>query len=148
MTNLSQVYTWGSGDCSRLGYQPPLRQQLFPKHVSLETKIKKVALGMFHALALDFEGRLYSWGSGASGQLGHNKLQNDVKHTFIQKEPQIIVDIASQNIQDIAVGAKHNLALSDKGSLFTWGCNKKGQLGLGDVKGALKPKIPMNVIEK
>ena len=82
-----KVYTWGRGDCSRLGYQPPLKQQLLPKKVDLPVKIKKVALGMFHALSLADSGEVYSWGSGASGQLGHDKLMNDVHEPSLLEKP-------------------------------------------------------------
>lgn len=34
-----------------------------------------VTSGWRHSLALDAEGRVYSWGWGAYGQLGHGQLQ-------------------------------------------------------------------------
>lgn len=73
-----KVFTWGRGDCGRLGYQPPLKQQTIPKQVDIPFKVKDLALGLFHSLALTVDGEVFSWGSGASGQLGHNKLMNDV----------------------------------------------------------------------
>lgn len=37
--------------------------------------IVSVASGWRHSLALDREGRVYSWGWGSYGQLGHNQRQ-------------------------------------------------------------------------
>lgn len=73
-----QVFTWGRGDCGRLGYNPPLKIQSVPAKVGLPHKVLHVALGLFHALALTSSGQVYSWGSGVSGQLGHDKVLNDV----------------------------------------------------------------------
>ena len=40
------------------------------------------------------------------------------------------------------------MALSLEGLVSVWGCNKKGQIGLGDVKGALRPKVCKLLDEK
>jgi alpha-tubulin suppressor-like RCC1 family protein len=119
-----------------------------PKQVNLPCKIKFLALGLFHALALSDDGEVFSWGSGASGQLGHNKLLNDVNILLHEKEPLKIAEFEDKKIMQISAGAKHSLALSQDGALYAWGCNKKGQLGLDEVKGALKPKQVKSVLEK
>ena len=49
---------------------------------------------------------------------------------------------------DIAAGAKHSLAVCSDGSAYAWGCNKKGQCGLGESVGALKPKPVKYLNEK
>jgi alpha-tubulin suppressor-like RCC1 family protein len=36
------------------------------------------------------------------------------------------------NVTDIAAGNHHNLAVGEEGSVYTWGDNYRGQLGLGD----------------
>jgi alpha-tubulin suppressor-like RCC1 family protein len=38
-------------------------------------RIVAVASGWRHSLALDAEGRVYSWGWGSYGQLGHGQRQ-------------------------------------------------------------------------
>ena len=35
------------------------------------TLVRSVACGMFHSLAIDRSGKVWSWGSGAHGKLGH-----------------------------------------------------------------------------
>jgi alpha-tubulin suppressor-like RCC1 family protein len=58
------------------------------------------------------------------------------------------MELANKQIADIAAGAKHSLALAADGSIYSWGCNRKGQIGLDELKGALKPKRPKNLLEK
>jgi alpha-tubulin suppressor-like RCC1 family protein len=115
----------------------------------LSLQVKKVGLGSYHAVALSNHGQVITWGSGISGQLGHDKILNDVMSTVnFKKDPQIIISLSEKVIVDIAVGSKHNIALADDGSVFGWGCNSKGQLGLGQVKGALRPKVVKLLPEK
>lgn len=78
LTQDGKVFTWGRGDCARLGYNPPLKQQKAPLLLQLKHKITQLGLGMFHAVALTDTGEVYTWGSGISGQLGHDKILNDV----------------------------------------------------------------------
>jgi len=134
-----QLFTWGRGDGGRLGYAPPLKIQAQPARVRLPVKVARVALGLFHALALSDSGQVFAWGSGASGQLGHDKLLTDVASAH-QQEPKLVAAFADRLVSDVAAGAKHSLAVCSDGSAFAWGCNKKGQCGLGDCVGALKPK--------
>lgn len=50
-------------------------------------------------------------------------------HLRIQYYPRIVNVLAHENIIEIAAGKLHCLALSDKGIVFSWGCNEQGQLG-------------------
>lgn len=44
------------------------------------SKIKEIATGDFHSLALDAEGRIFSFGDNSFGQLG---FQNDTEHPYV-----------------------------------------------------------------
>jgi hypothetical protein len=44
-----------------------------------------------------------------------------------------------EQVRTIAVGAFHNLALSDDGILWAWGNNEYGQLGIGDTQPRSQP---------
>ncbi|CAE8620841.1 unnamed protein product, partial [Polarella glacialis] len=86
-----------------------------------------VAVGKDHALMLTDEGVLYSWGaSNDFGQLGR-PAANEAK--MMEPSP-IINGIKSEILVQIACGANHCLALSQRGMLFAWGSNKAGQLGI------------------
>lgn len=44
-----------------------------------------------------------------------------------------------QSVRVIAVGAFHNLALIDDGTVMAWGNNEYGQLGIGDTQPRSQP---------
>ena len=48
----------------------------------------------------------------------------------------------------IACGANHTAALTEKGQLFTWGCAVNGRLGHGDEKDQWVPKVVFTMMGK
>ena len=44
--------------------------------------------------------------------------------------PQLVPDLADQEIIEIDVGAEHVAALSSKSQVFSWGMNNEGQVSL------------------
>lgn len=59
---------------------------------------------------------------------------------------QISVPVRVQGLESvrlIAVGAFHNLALQENGTLWAWGNNEYGQLGTGDTQPRSQP-IPVH----
>ncbi|XP_049844846.1 E3 ubiquitin-protein ligase HERC2 [Schistocerca gregaria] len=98
--------------------------------------IKKVAVhsGGKHAMALTLDGKVFSWGEGEDGKLGHgNKLTLD--------KPHLIKRLKSKRIRDIACGSSHSAAITSSGELYTWGLGEYGRLGHGDNVTQLKPKV-------
>lgn len=72
----------------------------------------------------------FSVGCDYKGQLGHGQQQNlHDRRKFVQVPKSLSFDIL---ISQISCGASHTLMLTKKGELFAMGCNKIGQLGLGD----------------
>lgn len=47
-----------------------------------------------------------------------------------QATPRRVSSLKSK-IVAVAAGNKHTVVASDSGEVFTWGCNKEGQLGYG-----------------
>lgn len=120
------VYVWGQNNYAQIGngeiglYSPPTQ-------VKGELDGKKIVFikGRFnHSLALDFEGRVYSWGQNDSGQLGHTQ-ENLITPT------QIKGILAEKNIVSIDSGYSHTIALDSEGKVYSWGDNGWGQLGNG-----------------
>ncbi|CAG9815802.1 unnamed protein product [Phaedon cochleariae] len=98
--------------------------------------VKKVAVhsGGKHAMALTLDGKVFSWGEGEDGKLGHgNRLNLD--------KPRMIEALRSKKIRDIACGSSHSAAITSGGELYTWGLGEYGRLGLGDNVTQLKPKL-------
>ncbi|XP_038015971.1 protein RCC2 isoform X1 [Motacilla alba alba] len=78
-----------------------------------------------HSLLITAEGKLWSWGRNEKGQLGHG----DTKRV---EAPRPIEALSSEAIVAAACGRNHTLALTESGSVFAFGENKLGQLGLGN----------------
>ena len=99
-----------------------------------------IACGHWHNLALSEFGDVYSWGWNEHGQLGHSTDTPVVAiPTLIELPPKDQDDV---NFVSIGCGERHSVAISEGGSVYTWGWNKYGQLGRrtsGDV--AKKPQM-------
>ncbi|XP_065506291.1 protein RCC2 [Caloenas nicobarica] len=78
-----------------------------------------------HSLLITAEGKLWSWGRNEKGQLG----QGDTKRV---EAPKLIEVLGGEAIVLAACGRNHTLALTESGSVFAFGENKMGQLGLGN----------------
>ncbi|XP_011304625.1 E3 ubiquitin-protein ligase HERC2 [Fopius arisanus] len=137
VTQEGKLYACGEGTNGRLGlgdnnnvYEPKLIPFLS------QYIIKKVAVhsGGTHAIALTQDSKVFSWGEGEDGKLGHgNRLSLD--------KPRLIEAFKSKRIRDIACGSGHSAAISSNGELYTWGLGEYGRLGHGDTATQLKPKL-------
>ena len=77
----------------------------------------KVAAGG-HSAAIGMNGELFLWGSGTFGEY--------LCPTEVAKSDGIFVDVS--------VGSSFGSAVHENGSIWTWGTNSKGELGLGDME--------------
>ncbi|CAH1964040.1 unnamed protein product [Acanthoscelides obtectus] len=139
-----KLYACGEGTNGRLGLghnnnvQSPRPIPFLSQYV-----IKKVAVhsGGKHAMALTLDGKVFSWGEGEDGKLGHgNRLNLD--------KPKMIETLKSKKIRDIACGSSHSAAITSSGELFTWGLGEYGRLGHGDNVTQLKPKLVKSLLGK
>jgi alpha-tubulin suppressor-like RCC1 family protein len=91
------------------------------------SSISQVAVGKYHVLALDTNGKVYGWGLNDYGQIADHIMDNTVRTNPIE-----IVFEANATIIAISAGGTHSVALSSTGAIYTWGDNIGGQLGRGD----------------
>src|SRR5687768_14087121 len=79
---------------------------------------------------------LFGWGTNQNGQLGIGTWgSQEIKPTPI---PFFDVYV----ITKVVAGRLHVLALTNEGSLFSWGDNQSGQLGLGhDINESIPQQI-------
>ena len=86
-----------------------------------------VAAGCWHSLALTQEGRLWAWGNGYYGQLGYGNYNTQTSWAF--PVPEII------GVTSIKAAVKQSMALKDNGTVWVWGVNEYGQLGIDPAVG-------------
>ena len=99
----------------------------------LGLRVRGVACGAAHSLAVTANGEVLSWGLGGSGQLGHGDY-------FSTPTPRRIMGLASEVALGCACGFGHSIVLSKAGSLYSWGWNRDGQLGVGDLENRASPQ--------
>lgn len=119
-----RCYTWGKCHYGQLGHGELYQNELVPRPVAAlnDVKIKSVAAGDSHVLAITTAGQLYTWGVGFYGCLGHD----DEKPLTL---PKLVEALKDQHLESAAGGAFHSLAVTTSGSLFVWGRNHCGQIG-------------------
>lgn len=131
VTSLGEVYTWGYGRGGRLGHpdfdiHSGQAAVITPRRVTsgLGSRcVKTIAAAKHHTVLATEGGEVFTWGSNREGQLGYTSVDT-------QPTPR---RVSSLKLKIIAVAAanKHTAVVSESGEVFTWGCNKEGQLGYG-----------------
>lgn len=84
-------------------------------------------------------GLAYSWGWNNNGQLGHNDVISRIK-------PQLIKRLGNfggkkLSVKKVVCGSRCCIALTGRGSLFSWGRGDDGQLGHGDKNPQRQPRL-------
>ncbi len=121
----SPLRSWGSN-----GYgQPGLGDtdnRLAPAVVAFfaGTAINGVTGGN-HSLATTDDGALWAWGRNSHGQLGLGDATS-------RSSPERVASLSSRTTTAIAAGLDFSLALTSDHTVWAWGRNQNGQLGLGD----------------
>ena len=137
ITEDGDTYTWGKGKDGRLGhgdekdhYTPKLVEGLAGK------KAKEVACGEFHSIVCTDDGRVYSFGDGSHGQLGHGSTEDKLTPTLIQQ-----VFLEKKFVIQVTCGFYHSMALASDGRLYTWGEGDDGNLGHGSELSSVLPSV-------
>ncbi|TYZ59074.1 hypothetical protein PybrP1_007194 [[Pythium] brassicae (nom. inval.)] len=91
----------------------------------------ELACGLYHSLALCGK-RVYSWGNGDDGRLGHGNVDTCL-------EPTLVAALSDTPVKAIACGGSHSGALAASGDVFLWGNGQHGQLGLGALRSRRTP---------
>ncbi len=88
---------------------------------------QRIAAGDSHSIAIDPSGNLFTWGANLFGQLGNgNTTDSNVPVAVISSGV-----LAGKTLTAIAAGRYHSTALTEDGTVYSWGGNAFGQLGNG-----------------
>ncbi|MCD7948507.1 MAG: InlB B-repeat-containing protein [Oscillospiraceae bacterium] len=108
-----------------------------------DVSVTAIATGKHHTLALDSTGHVWSWGQNYFGQLGlgYRTTGEDINNVTT---PQLISGLS--DVEAIAASYNsHSLALTSNGTLYAWGYNYYGQLGMGTTASATPIMTPTAV---
>ena len=114
------------GTCTTTYTTPTIMKSL------LGLSIKQISCGNQHIMAITQAGRVYSWGTGAYGRLGHEN-ESDIS------VPTLITALKHIPIESISCGYAFNIAIAQSGQVYSWGVGANGRLGLGDEFNRLLP---------
>jgi alpha-tubulin suppressor-like RCC1 family protein len=117
------LYSWGDATEGQVG-DGTFTDRPSPVPVGPSFVWRSAAAGGFFSVALRHDGSLYTWGANNYGQLGLGGV--DYAH---KSSPQRVG--SANDWVAAAAGMYHVLALKANGTLWAWGYNFDGQLGIG-----------------
>ena len=114
VSTTGRLYSFGRGQSGRLGHGDTAHQ-LAPRLVAAlqGVRVSAAAAGEAHSLALS-EGKVYSFGSGQHGALGHD-------FTADQLTPRVIAGMLGVREHSVAAGTSTSLAVTSDGEAYGWG---------------------------
>lgn len=122
------IHAWGRNSFGQLGLNDQTDRLTPTACRSLRNqKIKYMSCGEDHSAALTIDGRVFTFGSGTYGQLGHGSDSNDIL-------PRQVLELSGNEVTQIACGRRHTLAhVPRTGHLYSFGMGGCGQLGIANV---------------
>jgi alpha-tubulin suppressor-like RCC1 family protein len=125
------LWSWGSNLFGQLGVNDTTRRSTPVTTLLGGNNWKSITGGFYHTIALKTDGTLWSWGYNDNGQLG-------VNNTTSRSTP-VTTLLGGTNWKSIAGGYYHTIALNTDGTLWNWGSNDNGQLGVNNTTSRSTP---------
>lgn len=125
-----KVLCWGGRSSGAIGdgVDDPVGRALEPQEVDSDETFRFVTAGHSHVCALTVDGRAYCWGVGTSGRLGNGSVSKQTRPVAVEQDDLVFVDLVAAH--------SHTCGLTTTGSVYCWGSNEYGQLGIGGGGGA------------
>ena len=134
-----EVWAWGNNASGQLGdnsssqSSAPLRVKGL-NNIGFLKDVTAIAAGADHSLAVLCDGSVVAWGNNNSGQLGDGTNTRSLFPILVQGLP------AGVKAFSIAAGDFHSVAVMEDGTVYSWGGNADGQLGVNSNTDALTAK--------
>jgi alpha-tubulin suppressor-like RCC1 family protein len=132
ITTTGGLFTWGYNRDGPLGIGSNVNSSLRSSPVQIGTTVwKSVATNGLATSAIRSNDTLWGW-----GYVFHLGTNNIPSNTHLVSSP---VQIGTSSWTQVSVGFESGLAIRNGGSLFVWGINSFGQLGLNDIGSRSSP---------
>ncbi len=116
------LWIWGGNSYGQLGDNTTTTRNTPVTTFAGGNDWKQVSGGQQHTSAIKTDGTLWIWGGNGTGQLGDN--------TITRRSTPITTFTGGTNWKQVSGGNNHTAAIKTDGTLWTWGRNNSGQLGL------------------
>lgn len=132
-------YCQGLNSNGQLG-EGSTTQRTTPYKIStFEQPLMSISAGPAHTCAITFDGSLYCWGSGNTGELGIGSAPTT------ETQPREVTIEANgleyNKALQVEVGTSHSCSLFDDLQLYCWGYNNYGQLGINSLTQQTRPQV-------
>jgi len=117
------LWAWGYNADGELGDGTNINKNS-PVQIGIATNWAKISTGGNHTLAIKTDGSLWAWGRNSEGELGNGTVSG-------WKNIPTQIGTAT-NWARISAGGLHCIAIKTDGTLWAWGYNNSGQLGVGN----------------
>ena len=155
LSDKGEIFGWGNNEYNQLTMCGSKEPQIgIPRHLKLPAYIKlpivSVAAAGTHCLLLDSNNQVWTWGYGLLGR--GPKCEESIEPLMVPEtlfgRYKDLEHSTKRRIMSINCGLNCSAVLLDDGSLYMWGKNKYGSLGIGEKKDAyfpLRVSVPASV---
>ena len=112
LTEQGSIYSMGSNYKCKLGLDKSLlfTGQWTLIELSLPCSFRKLAAGGIHSSALTNDGRVFTWGCGSDGRLGHGESEGH-RYLYKESEPRSVETLSQFETVDLATSYYHMAAI-------------------------------------
>ncbi|MGB4549962.1 MAG: carboxypeptidase regulatory-like domain-containing protein [Syntrophales bacterium] len=115
------VWAWGVGTSGQLG-NGQFDNSSVPVQVQGLTGITAIACGGYHSMAVGSGGTVWTWGDNIDGRLGWDTAG------WPSSIPDQVTGLSG--VISVAGGDYHSMAVTSTGTVWAWGLNSEGRLGV------------------
>ena len=131
----TELWVWGFGLQGQLGLGDDMNRMI-PTIIGTETTLGEshvltASYGYFYTMVVTKDGALWTFGMGEQGALGHNDRNTRLVPTRVEAQ-----HFGNANVVSTAGAYFHSAAVTEDGTLFTWGIGDESK-GLGDASGSM-----------
>ena len=132
ITGDSVLYGWGNNMYCQLGNGGTYNQGI-PKKITNIPKVHQFIFNGYSGIVLGVDNCVYAWGNNSYGEAGSGDTYRNV---YAEK-----LNSLGNNIIQIFDGFSTMYAKNANGTMYGWGLNSSGQVGIGNTVSTLAPTV-------